>query len=227
MTQASKSPAEQVEQYTATLERMVGENADPRAIGGMKSRLRKATAALEAEQQAEADFNDSQEDELDAAVADEEEAEAQDAEDEAQAEYDRDAAEGAEEAARNAPKPKAKAHKTATTKKAAPATESTDTSQPYCLCGCGAANNAKRDFNQGHDARFKAQLLTLHKGEVVKAYKTDKLEDMPQLFQDAVANPVTFGVERLIEQESESYAKWEAKQERKAQAAAAKAAKNA
>ncbi len=138
-----------VAQMRKTLTKMEKAQADPRALGSMRSKLLKIEAELKER---------------------DEEAGVGDVEDTGQA-----STEVAEAQAHNSRISKhakrvsnAEDGKTRKREKSETATTATTVAQPpvvpYCLCGCGRGNNAKRLFVQGHDARMKGYIRRVEKG---------------------------------------------------------------
>jgi|3_EtaG_2_1085321.scaffolds.fasta_scaffold17891_5 hypothetical protein len=138
-----------VAQMRKTLTKMEKAQADPRALGSMRSKLLKIEAELK-ERDEEAGVGD---------VEDTGEASTEVAE--AQAHNSR--------ISKHAKRvSNAEDRKTRKREKSGAATTATTVTQspvvPYCLCGCGRGNNAKRLFVQGHDARMKGYISRVEKG---------------------------------------------------------------
>lgn len=151
-----------VAQMRKTLTKMEKAQADPRALGSMRSKLLKIEAELK-ERDEKAGVGD---------VGDTGEASTEVAE--AQAHNSRISKHAKRVSnAEDGKTRKREKSETATTVAQSPVV-------PYCLCGCGRGNNAKRLFVQGHDARMKGYVSRIEKG-------TMSVDDLSEYTRDILA----------------------------------------
>lgn len=151
-----------VAQMRKTLTKMEKAQADPRALGSMRSKLLKIEAELK-ERDEKAGVGD---------VGDTGEASTEVAE--AQAHNSRISKHA--KRVSNAEDGKTRKRE----KSGAATTVAQSPVVPYCLCGCGRGNNAKRLFVQGHDARMKGYISRVEKG-------TMSVDDLSEYTRDILA----------------------------------------
>lgn len=147
---------EKLERYRTTLDKLIEEEADKRAIGSWKSRITKLEKEL-----VDLGTGDNEEEHETGAAA--QEPTDEDQTDEQFIEGENRSAPTKEDVMPTGTKEKTKA-KTTGTPPSATEDGKGRKGTLYCMCGCGNANNPGSKFSMGHDARLKSVLSKVDKG---------------------------------------------------------------